>query len=130
MRIKRALAIRDRGLAALVSCYSSAKCFGSDSATMNDRKLELLEQTGVNKAPFRIRSYLDGYWRALMDNAYQHDLVYGAIIGDIFYSTHRNRSDYYGSNGIEPSAFAQDNISKGHYWAESLKPFFIEPHTS
>lgn len=128
MRIERALKIRDRALVALKDVFSAGQIYGSTSATLEANRRESLVRHGVNKAPQWVSSYLDGYWRALIDNAYRHDLVYGGIVGDVFYSTHRNRPDYYEKHGIEPSAYADNGMvqARGHYWrGDKERPFFV-----
>lgn len=125
MKVSRALKIRDDAVAGLKECYSAAKHYGLSSNKMEERKRAMLEQKGVNNAPEWVSHYLAGYWRALVDGAYNHDLVHGAYVNGKFYSTHSSRDDYYDKHGIAPSDFARDsNPTKGHYWSDSLKPFF------
>jgi hypothetical protein len=126
MRIEQALALRDRGVTVLCDCYSIAKTCGLTSADMETRKRESLSRLGISKAPQWVRSYLDGYWRAVMAQAYRFDLVFGAYHEGRFYSNQRKRADYYETAGLEPRVFAEANPTKGHYWTESLKPFFVE----
>ena len=125
MDIKRALRIQDDGESVLIGCYSHAAAFGLLSAEMEQNRQEALARLGVYKAPRWVQAYLSGYWRAKIAEAYRCDLVYGAIVDGRFYSTHRDRADYYEKNGIEPAAFAEHNPTKGHYWAKSLRPFFV-----
>lgn len=128
MQITRALKIRDAARMAVADIFSSAARFGLPHDVMLQRRNEAYERHGVAKAPRWVSAFLDGYWNARQEQAYRDSLVYGAIIDGRFYSTHSNRTDYYEKNGIAPSAFAQDNPTKGHYWADSLKPFFTSPN--
>jgi hypothetical protein len=57
---------------------------------------------------------------------------FGGFVDGKFYSTHRNRPDYYESNGISPADYSDDGrvTARGHYWIASVdagkpKPFFI-----
>lgn len=129
MRLNRSLAIRDRGITALADCYSASKSFGLTSAAMGNRRRETLERLGVYKAPHWVLSYLDGYWRAKIDAAYRYDLVFGAIIDGVFYSTHSDRDDYYEKNGFTAREWSDMGGwigTRGHYWKKTLKPFFID----
>ncbi|MET4190615.1 MULTISPECIES: hypothetical protein [unclassified Bradyrhizobium] len=83
-------------------------------------------------APQWVRSYGEGVRDVHTDMLYRHDLVFGGMIDGKFYSTHRDRADYYEKNGFEPNVYADDGLVKdrGHYWKESVdrgtpKPFFI-----
>lgn len=125
MRIERALKMRDAGKSHYAEIFRSAKHFGLSHAEMLTRRRLTLDLLNKHDAPHWVKAYLEGYWQCLQDQAYLADLVYGAMIDGRFYSTHSNRPDYYEKYGIEPSAFAKDNNTKGHYWADSLKPFFI-----
>jgi hypothetical protein len=131
MRIETALKRRDRLVSALRDIYSMAHCFGLASVDLHSRCQDAYK-TYCDKAPGWVREYADGYRRALMDAAYRHELVFGGFIEGKFYSTHRDRADYYEKNGIEPSAYADDGkvTQRGHYWTKSVDagkpaPFFI-----
>ena len=132
MRIELALHKRDRALTALRDVYSAGRISGSTSADLERRRHETLRTHAIDKCPAWVRAYLDGAWRQMIDTAYRQDLVYGGFVGERFYSTHRNRPDYYEINGIEPSAYADDGLvtQRGHYWIASVdagkpKPFFV-----
>jgi hypothetical protein len=137
MRIKRALQIRDAGISALRSVYDHARHFGQTSEAMETARHEALGRIGIGKTPTPqwVRSYLEGYWRHIVDEAYRRDLVYGGMVEGKFYSTHSDRADYYEKNGIAPSDYADDGRVqlRGHYWkpyAEMAhrpepKPFFV-----
>ena len=128
MRIERALKIRDAALVALKDHFACCQHFGPTSAKLEARRLEILELKGVNRAPHWVRSYLDGAWRIMIDNAYRHDLVFGGIVDGTFYSTHSNRPDYYEKHGIAPSDYADDGRvrARGHYWrGDPTQPFFV-----
>lgn len=126
MRIERALRLRDSIISALRDCHSSAAHFGMLSADREARRHEVLARLPP-KTPAWVRQYADGYWRCLTDHAYRFELVFGGKIGEQFYSTHNDRADYYEKHGIEPREYADDGRvqQRGHYWKESLKPFFI-----
>jgi hypothetical protein len=125
MYITTALKRRDQACSKLQDLYSRAAHFGLPSSHINEEYNHILSD--VSGTPRWVRAYLDGYRAALTDAAYRNQLVYGAFIGERFYSVHRERDDYYEKNGIEPRAFADPNPTKGHYWRESLKPFFVSP---
>ena len=126
MNISRALVIRDRLVASLRDLHSRAEHFGMLSSDMTMAKLALYGEV-PKRAPGWIREYADGYEKALTDAHYAHHLVFGGFVDGVFYSTHRDRADYYERNGIEPSAYADNGkvTRRGHYWARSLKPFYV-----
>ena len=128
MNIKRALNIKNTARTALIDLFSEANHFGFTHDKMLDRRNEIYRDLGLYKCPQWVRSYLEGYWECLQQHAYQHDLVYGAIVDGTFYSTYHHRDDYYQKHGILPSAFAAENPTKGHYWSRNLKPFFVSPN--
>jgi hypothetical protein len=126
--IAQSLAIRDRALLSLKDCMSAHTQFGSTSARLEENRHAILKQYNVDKYPHWVRSYLDGYWRCLIDHAYRHELVFGGMVDGKFYSTYSDREDYYEKNGIEPSAFADNGLvtNRGHYWrGDPTKPFFV-----
>lgn len=130
MKLARAVALQSETENALRECYSTAKHFGFTSREMELRKGEVLLRYGIAKGPRWLKSHLSGYWKAILDTNRHADLVYGMFIEGRFYSTHRNRPDYYGNHGIEPRAFADsDHSTAGHYWTDLVqgerKPFFV-----
>jgi len=132
MRIELALHKRDRALTALRGVYSAGRISGSTSADLERRRHEVLRAYAIYKCPAWVHAYLDGAWRQMIDTAYRQDLVYGGFVGNHFYSTRRDRPDYYKTNGIEPSAYAGDGLvtRRGYYWIASVdagkpKPFFV-----
>lgn len=132
MDIGRALKIRDRALSRATDIYGRAECFGSTSATINKEWCEMLEWLNGLKVPRWIQAYLDGWRKAKTEQLYAQQLVFGGMVDGVFYSTHRDRADYYEKNGIEPREYADDGKVKerGHYWRPQehrpLRPFFLD----
>lgn len=126
MRIGTALKRRDQLTQALRDCFSHAQHFGQLSRDMEEKRREIIARVAKG-APEWVRAYADGYWRCMIDSAYRNDLVHGGFYNGKFYSTHSKRDDYYEKHGIEPGAYADDGAvtARGHYWKESLKPFFV-----
>ena len=81
-----------------------------------------------SKAPQWTIAYVKGYHQCLRDVLYGSSLVFGAWVDGKFYSTHRDRDDYYEKQGINACDYAvmtQSNASVGHYWAHNVsKPYF------
>jgi hypothetical protein len=134
MRIGTALKRRDALCNTLRSIYATAGDFGLASTDLHSRTQAAYAVAMAGKAPTWIREYADGYRKSLMDAAYRHELVFGGFdrLSGKFYSTHRDRVDYYEKNGIEPCAYADDGriTKRGHYWSKSVDagnpaPFFI-----
>jgi hypothetical protein len=132
MKIETALKRRAALCVTLRDTYAMASDFGLASTDLYARCRTAYATAMANKAPQWIREYADGYRQALMDAAYRNDLVFGGFVDGKFYSTHRDRADYYAKNGIEPSAYADDDVvtQRGHYWVKSVdagkpQPFFV-----
>lgn len=127
MKITTALNHRNSAIAAINSLYSIAKICGMTSEQMNREYSEILAKRA--HCPNWVREYCDGYRAALQNALYSDCLMFGGWIGDKFYSTHSNRADYYGKNGIEPGDWASDGrvTGLGHYWktTKSPKPYFV-----
>jgi hypothetical protein len=131
MNIETAIKRRDRAVMALRDLHGTASVFGMSSDDMNTRVAEI-HATICAKCPEWVHSYVRGYRQALTDALYRYELVFGGMIEGRFYSTHRDRADYYEKHGIEPNAYADDGkvTARGHYWRRSLddgapKAFFI-----
>lgn len=129
MRIERQLKLQGMGISALNSIFSHAQHFGLTSKRMEEDKHKALDAIGVRKAPQWVGRFLDGYWRCICDRMYAHggDLVYGAYLGDTFYSTHSDRADYYEKHGMDARSFCERHTAAktgGHYWKTTLKPFY------
>lgn len=125
MNINTALKKREQAVTSLRDLYSHAASCGLLSSQINEEYNRILAR--LEKCPRWVRNYLDGYRAALTDESYRTKLVYGAMVNGRFYSTHRNRDDYYEKNGLSPGIFSEEHDkseTKGHFWADSLKPFF------
>lgn len=121
---------REKAIQRLRDCYSTARIVGYTSDQLNNKVLSIVFEP-IAKCPTWVKTEVKGYWRALQDKAYENDLVFGAVIDGVFYSTHSNRPDYYEKHGISALEFNLDleNNNAGHYWIEPLdygriKPFF------
>jgi hypothetical protein len=128
MNTKRAYDIRQTTTAFLRGCFSYARAFGLPSATMEATRRARI--AGLPQGtPRWVKSYLEGYWARMIEDAYSTDLVFGGFIGGTFYSVHQDRDDYYEKHGIAPRDYAEDGrvTLKGHYWKSTLKPFFVAP---
>jgi hypothetical protein len=128
MRIETALNRRNTAIQSLRSLYETAKFYGPLSSQMNEDKAKIRRST-LAKCPHWVIAYFDGYEKALIDALYRDSLMFGGFYEGKFYSTHSNRADYYGNNGIEPSEYADNGkvSNRGHYWltTKEPKPYFI-----
>ena len=130
MRIKRAIALQTELVNSVNGLVAYAAAFHSSHDSIHTRFLELTDKLKTLHAPEWVRQYVRGYYHAKLDSLYAHDLVYGGTIDGVFYSTHRNRADYYESHGIEPREFGTEGKVQnlGHYWTQDTsRPFFISP---
>ncbi len=138
MNIERALTIRNSLKTRIADCYSIAVICGMDSSELNAACINARNEQPKG-TPQWVFSYCDGYQAALQDSLYSNCLVYGGFIDGVFYSTHRNRHDYYEKHGIDAVDYADNGrvTQRGHYWRESInwrngiynrdtvKPYFI-----
>lgn len=119
--IARMLRWRDECRDAFNGLYSHSAAFGATREAMETRKREILARHPLTRWA---SGYLEGYWAHIIDQAYRHDLVYGGWVEGRFLSTHSNRNDYYGKCGISARDWHDLSIGRGHYWANTLKPFY------
>ena len=135
MKIERALKLRNAAKTRLRDLYSHAEFFGLDSDSINSSYSEILRDLG--RAPYWVRSYIDGYRQALTDRLYETALIFGGLVDGEFYSTHSNRPDYYGKHGIDAADWSNVAMNVGHYFDRyrptetgkydrgAFKPFFV-----
>jgi hypothetical protein len=124
MRVERAWAIREECYSDLVSLFSNARAFRPPFAEMLDQRDAVYAK--AEKCPHWVRAYLCGAWQVMYQGLWHDELVYGAWIDGRFYSTHRDRPDYYEKLGKTASEFCTPEISKraNHYWAADVsRPF-------
>lgn len=128
MKIETALKRRDTAIRQLRDVYSVAAMCGQSHSELL-AAIARIRQTTLVKAPRWASSEFDGYGKALDDRLYETSLMFGGFVDGRFYSTHRDRPDYYETNGIEPAEFADNGrvTARGHYWktTKEPKPFFI-----
>ena len=128
MKIDRALNLQTQTVQRIKDIYSTAEICGLSSSQINERvNSQVYAFLSEKKAPQWVIHFVKGYEKCIIDNLYRYKLVFGIWYKGVFYSTHRNREDYYEKYGISPSEFHL-NISNenrpGHYWSENLKPYF------
>lgn len=138
MKIERALRVRDELKNRVDSIYSIARLGGETSDWINSAMREARNAMPA-KTPQWVFSFIDGYREALQKELYRDWLVFGGFMDGVFYSTHRNRADYYGKHGIDPCEYADNGrvLNRGHYWSdrvqyhggiftrETVKPYFV-----
>ena len=123
MQIETALKKRDRARQQLVDLMSSVRHFGTPHSELLKRRAEILANMG--KVPYWVHSYLNGVWDCLTAENYRDHLVFGGMIEGKFYSTHRDRDDYYEKHGISACDYSDDGrvMQRGHYWKNNLRAF-------
>lgn len=128
MNIATALRRKDAAIVQLRDAYSAARICGQSHADLIAR-VRVIQDTTLKGAPRWALSEFKGYNRALSDRLYETSLVFGGYVNGVFCSTHRDRPDYYQTQGVEPAAFADGGLVKarGHYWSttKTPKPFFV-----
>jgi hypothetical protein len=132
----RNLKKRDVAISRLRDIYSRAISFGSTHEVILADLADM--RKAIAKCPTWVKSYVEGYDKALHDSLYLNGhLIYGGIVNGTFYSTHSSRADYYGKHGIDPAAYADNGLvsNRGHYWNPDAhkgitKPFSISPSSN
>jgi hypothetical protein len=132
MKLDRAIKIQSDLLLKLKDYYSAARHYQPLSSEMN-AKVGSIFRSAPKGTPGHVLSYLRGY-RDALNNALYHDgyggwLVYGGFVDGVFYSTHRDRDDYYEKHGIASADYADDGrvTARGHYWwKHGIKPYFTD----
>lgn len=121
MRIDLALKHRDGLKRRIADIYSIAIISGMTSNEINAAVISATNDLPRN-VPHWVKTYCDGFRAALQDSLYADCLVFGGYVNGVFYSTHRNRPDYYGKHGIDPAAYADNGLvqKRGHYWRETI----------
>lgn len=126
--LKRMLDRRDRARGGIVDLFNTARHDGLSHSEMCKRRDDIYQRCKINHSPEWVSQYLHGYWDCLSQQLYRNDLVFGGMVDGQFYSTHSDRSDYYEKSGITPSELYADDgrvTERGHYWTETMKPYFI-----
>lgn len=123
MRIETSLNKRDEAISRIKNLESTARMFGYSSEEMLEKRKVIYES--LAKCPQWAIDYVRGYEAALTDARYMNNLVYGGFIGDIFYTTHSNREDYYGKF-MSPKEWHDNSKDRGHYWKDAQLPFFTD----
>lgn len=127
MKILQALEAQRRGVDGMRGAFSHAAAFTMPCEALHAAQSAVIERMG--KAPHWAKAFVRGYAEAQMERLYAESLVFGGYVAGVFYSTHRDRSDYYEKHGIEPREFADNGrvTARGHYWrADTSRPFFID----
>ena len=116
--------LRSEVTTAVYSVFSTTRICKRDSDSHNAAMYEALARF---KMPRYMKEYAQGMIRVLTDSLYRDSLVHGAWIKGAFYSTHRNRHDYYERNGIDPAQFAEasQNIN-GHFFADDVRKVWFQ----
>jgi hypothetical protein len=128
MEYRRMIDRRTAFIGRMQSAYSSAKMFQLTSKQLNEKTREIFAAMQAEGMPKHAQEFVRGYAAALTDELYRNDLVYGAVIKGQFYSTHRDRADYYEKHGISARQFAEEEKNNpGHYWGTDTScAFFVE----
>lgn len=129
MKIETALNRRNTAASRLRDLYSMARYGGMLAKDMDSEKRKLFSEI-LRGCPYWVNAYLDGYEKALRDELYRDSLMFGGFYDGVFYSTHRDRDDYYEKHGVEPAEYADNGkvTARGHYWKTTAtpKPYFID----
>lgn len=133
MKIETTLQKRNAAVSRLRDYYSAAKFYFPTAREMNE-EIAKIKAANLAKCPEWAKAYFDGVAAQLVHELYSVGgrLVFGGYVNGVFYSTYRNRPDYYEKHGIEPSEYADNGrvTGRGHYWIDDngnvTKPYFID----
>ena len=112
---------------AIRDVYAMAKIVGLTSTEINER-INKIKAERLNGAPRWVWAHVAGVEDQIRIDLYSRFLMFGAYVNGVFYSTHRDRPDYYEKHGISPRVFSEQKETSGHYWilpSGKIKPFFV-----
>ena len=126
MKIETALNHKNRVLSAIESMVYAAKLSSVTSEQFNQDSQDIFAT--ISHCPRWVRDYCQGFLDCERKRI-QRGLISGGFIEGIFYSTHRDREDYYAKHGIEPREWAEKYQGgqvedSGLYWAHNTKLWF------
>ncbi len=124
MKLDRSIDIKMELQTRVQDLVSSAKCFHLTHSELTDRYLKLFERYPKD-LPTHVRSYISGYYSALVDSLYHVHLTHGFEWNGIVYE----KWDSMPEDLKEVIRKDCDNVPHGHYWKDTLdkrtnKPFF------
>jgi len=123
MKITVALQKRRKAVTRLIDLYSRAEHYGLRSSEINKQFSEIKAE--MDKVPYWVLAYLEGYRDALTAYAYAYDLDFRFIMEDgTVVSTHRDSDIYYEKLGYKPSDLS--NRPNGHYWTKTNRRYSAE----
>lgn len=130
MRVETIITRRNVLTTGLRDLMSRSLMFSFTHEQELEARQKLFESYNYAKLPYYAKSYLSGIYDQLSQERYHTNLVFGCYIEGKFYSAHRDRADYYEKQGKSARIYADEsnNGTRGHYWAHTLKPFFLS-HT-
>lgn len=124
MRLDTTLNKKNAAVTSSIDAVSVARHGGLNSDRLHSLWREAIVNMG--KAPQWAVEYVRGYQDCLSKALYHAELIYGGFIDGVFYSVHRSRADYYEKHNMSAKDWHDAAVgSRGHYWAHSLKPYFI-----
>lgn len=129
MKTERVISLVSEGIGRMREVYATARILGKTNEELNNASNDIYCHLRLLKTPRYAISQIRGYEMALRDELYSRYLIFGAIVNNVFYSTHSDRDDYYQKHGIPASAYCEattNNPTIGHYWKENGKPFFTD----
>ncbi len=121
MKTSTAFNHRTRAEQAIRELWTSARIFSQPHSELLERKIAIFAT--VAHCPTWVKSYLEGYYRCLMDMNYQN-LEFCYNLRGVLYSTHRD-SDKPGTDRLyKKNLGAYISRHKGaHYWKGTDKQF-------
>lgn len=122
MRVSTAYNHKIRSEQSIRELWTSARIFGMAHSEIIERH-EII-RASIKHTPTWVRSYIDGYYRCLMDGNYQN-LEFCYKLKGVLYSTHRD-SDKPGTDRLYDKGLGSYISKHGeghHYWKGTEKQF-------
>lgn len=126
MRIERAHRIRTQMTSRIVDLYSKAIIYGMTSEEISKELIAITHPKSPKGIPEWVTWYCRGVSDTLSNQLYQNHLEFMYTLDDgNRYSVNRDSKRYYEKHGVTPRELHERQISNGHYWIKTGKPYFI-----
>ena len=129
MKLQRSVDIQIELQSSVVACVSAARCFHSTHAQLLESYHSLFARYPKDLSR-PVREYIRGYFTALIDSLYRHDLVYGHELDGLFFFQKWEELP----SPVQEAIKQNKTDASGHFWkdtinkpASEVRPFFTHP---
>ena len=124
MKLDTACKIKRDFVSRLTQAYRVSAALSEANTEHYKRITDIMKQI-PEKTPQWVRHYLSGY-REAMYNVMSSKQRFMYEFNGKLYGIDSHLPDYYTKHGITPEELCKFHGKSGFYWADTLKPFFVE----